>query len=205
MPRWAKIVVWTLVFAACAGAGAYVAGHTNPFPPGVEDPGARPPETVTPTGTSSSPVGSRDVATGSLTARSTHRLHYGGSCRSDWRGTWKVVLGPDGRISDGQAIARLVPGTAGCDFTQAQVQTERVDLAVTGTWSRGGADQLRVKLRFVDPRVSPIGSQDLGGLLATLPDIQPVVTSAQARIRSTKPDGDEGSYVASYVVALRSS
>jgi hypothetical protein len=30
MPRWAKVVVWTLVFGACAGAGAYVAGHTNP-------------------------------------------------------------------------------------------------------------------------------------------------------------------------------
>ncbi|MGZ4132930.1 MAG: hypothetical protein ACXVWF_07770 [Actinomycetota bacterium] len=202
MPRWVKVVVWTVVFAACAGAGAYVAGHTNPFPPGVEDPGARPP--ATPTSSSTQPVGRNEVALGTLTARSTHRLHYGGACRSDWRATWKVVLGAGGAISTGEATATLVPGTAGCDFTQAQVQTRRVDLTVTGTWSRGSTDQLRVKLRFADPRVDPIGSQDLGGFLATLPDIQPVVTSAPARIRSTKPDGDEGSYDASYLVRFRS-
>ena len=195
--------MWTLVFAACAGAGAYVAGHTNPFPPGVEDPGARPP--VTPTGSPTQPGGRQDVAVGTLTARSTHRLHYGGSCRSDWRATWKVVLGAGGELANGQATATLVPGTAGCDFSQAQVQTKRVDLTVTGTWSRGPTDELRVKLRFADPRVDPIGSQDLGGFLATLPDIQPLVTSAPARIHSTKSDGDEGSYVASYVVAFRSS
>ncbi|MGE5227385.1 MAG: hypothetical protein ACM3OO_10980 [Planctomycetaceae bacterium] len=204
MPRWGKVVVWTVVFAACAGAGAYVAGHTNPFPPGVEDPGARPAPTTTPTSTPTEPIGTR-VAAGTLTARSMHRLHYGGVCRSDWRATWKVALGPGGTISNGEAIATLVPGTAGCDFTQAQVQTKRVDLTVSGTWSRGGADQLRVKLVFADPRVDPIGSQDLGGFLATLPEIRPEVTSAPARIHSTKPDGDEGSYVASYVVAFRPS
>ena len=50
-----KIVAWTLAFAAAAGAGAYVAAHTDPFPPGVDDPGARstsPSTSVVPTPTS---------------------------------------------------------------------------------------------------------------------------------------------------------
>ena len=41
MRRLGKVLAWTLVFAACAAVGAVVAANTNPFPPGVEDPGAR--------------------------------------------------------------------------------------------------------------------------------------------------------------------
>lgn len=42
MSGWVKVVVWILVLLVCAGAGAFVASRTDPFPPGVEDPGARP-------------------------------------------------------------------------------------------------------------------------------------------------------------------
>jgi hypothetical protein len=41
VPRWAKVLIWIVVFAAFAAAGAYAASRTDPFPPGVEDPGAR--------------------------------------------------------------------------------------------------------------------------------------------------------------------
>ena len=42
MPNPLKVVLWMLAFAAAVGAGAFVASRSNPFPPGVEDPGARP-------------------------------------------------------------------------------------------------------------------------------------------------------------------
>ena len=40
MPKAVKILLWIGAFLACAGVGAYVAAHTDPFPPGVDDPGA---------------------------------------------------------------------------------------------------------------------------------------------------------------------
>ena len=40
MRRAVKVLLWIAVFAACFGVGAYVAAHTDPFPPGVDDPGA---------------------------------------------------------------------------------------------------------------------------------------------------------------------
>src|SRR5437762_5821357 len=43
-----KVVVWFAVFAGAAGVGAYVAAHTEPFPPGV-DPGNQFQRTPSPT------------------------------------------------------------------------------------------------------------------------------------------------------------
>jgi hypothetical protein len=185
--RGLKAIVWTGVFAACAGAGAYVASHTNPFPPGVEDPGARPTETPS---TSPAPTAQR----WNLVMRSAtrHELHVGGSCRSGWRSTGVLTIRPDGSAS-GEAVARLEGW--GCDFAVAQVQTRIVRLAVSGH-PRGGA---RLLLRFSEAGVGPPGSQDLGGFIATLPlvnaRLQPMAGHGDTAVSVARGDGDLGRYV----------
>ena len=75
-------MAWVALFAACAGVGAFVAAHTNPFPPGVEDPGVERTPSPTPTPTAT-PAGA--AWSGGAGARTRHDLFVGGSCASDWR------------------------------------------------------------------------------------------------------------------------
>ena len=98
-----KIVVWTLVFAACAAVGAVVAANTNPFPPGVEDPGARPPR-----GDRRSDGVRRSRATSWLVridTRTYHDLFVGGRCAANWRIDVGIAV-VDGPI-DGAGAAAL--------------------------------------------------------------------------------------------------
>jgi hypothetical protein len=184
--RWAKLFVWSGVFLLCAGAGAYVAAHTNPFPPGVEDPGARP---TTPIPTSPAPTAQRWNLV--MYSATRHDLHVGGSCRSGWRTTGLITIDPDGSVS-GDARARLSGWS--CDFPVAQVQTRLVRLIVSGRSSDG-----RVTLRFRRSGEMPAGSQDLGGFTATIGLLEPKIPVADrhgdASVRSTRPDGDLGTYV----------
>jgi hypothetical protein len=183
--RGAKVVIWTGVFIACAGAGAYVAAHTNPFPPGVEDPGARP--TTPPP--SSSPQNERwNLVMDSATR---HELHVGGSCRSGWGTAGVITIHPDGTVT-GTARAR-VRGW-GCDFAVAQVQTRVIRLGV-----RGARTGDRVQVRFSIIGSTPAGSQDLGGFTATIGGMRPElrVTDGHAGggARASRPDGDLGRYI----------
>jgi len=184
--RGVKVVVWTLVFAGCAGAGAFVAAHTNPFPPGVEDPGARP---TTPVPTSPAPTNERWSLVMSSATR--HELHVGGSCRSDWRTTGSITIDPVGRVT-GNAQARLRAWS--CDFPVAQVQTRIVRLHVSGTRS----DE-RIELRFEVADSAPTGSQDLGGFVPTVEVLRPDGDIAGGHVgvaaSATRPDGDLGRYV----------
>jgi hypothetical protein len=182
--RRVKVVIWTVVFVACAGAGAYVAAHTNPFPPGVEDPGARP---TSPT-TSPTPTSQRwNLVIDSATR---HELHVGGSCRSSWRTTGVIRIAPDGSVT-GRAEARL--RRWGCDFPVAQIQTRSVALGVSGSL---GA---RLVLRFVASGSRPTGSQDLGGFVPTLPKLRPSIELSGghggAPASASLTDGDLGRYV----------
>ena len=43
MRRGVKVAAWAAVFLACAGVGAFIAAHTDPFPPGVDRPSATSP------------------------------------------------------------------------------------------------------------------------------------------------------------------
>jgi hypothetical protein len=185
--RGVKVVIWTGVFVACAGAGAYVAAHTNPFPPGVEDPGARP---TSPPQTSPTP-GAQRWSLGMMTT-SFHQLHVGGRCRSAWDTSGAVTIGPDGAAA-GRARAELVPAPPVCDFPTAQVQTKNITLAVTGR--RTGN---RLVLRFTIAGRSPTGSNDLGGFVETLGLVMPKVDlgseSPSATARARKSDGDLGYY-----------
>ena len=186
MRRGVKVIVWTGVLAVCAGAGAFVAAHTNPFPPGVEDPGARP---TTPPPTSAPPANERwDLVMFSATR---HDLHVGGACRSGWRTTGVLTIHPDGTAS-GEAEARLEGWS--CDFSVAQVQSRTVRLAVSGRPIGAG-----LNLRFHEAGLSPPGSQDLGGFVATLPLVNARIRLAgghsDAKVSVSRPDGDLGRYV----------
>jgi hypothetical protein len=183
--RGIKVVIWTGVFVVCAGAGAYVAAHTNPFPPGVEDPGARP---TSPPPTSPTPSAQRwDLVMTSLTR---HMLHVGGACRSSWRTSGVIAIAPGGAVT-GRARARV--RSWGCDFTVAQVQTRTITLDVSGSLSA------QMVLRFSPTGSRPTGSQDLGGFVATLPKLRPAIDASGghgvARASAAKPDGGLGRYV----------
>jgi hypothetical protein len=155
MRGWQKAFLWTGILLLCAGVGAFIASRTNPFPPGVRDPVALPSESPSPS--------TVDLVRWSLTmsSRTTHTYHVGGSCTSDWHLEGEIELTGSGRV-DGRGVARLKPG-AKCDFPSAQVQARRVVVAIVGI--RDG-DEL--DLRFQDAGRKPAGSQDLGGFLKTL-------------------------------------
>ena len=123
MPWWAKVVIWAAVFALCAAAGGLLASRTDPFPPGVEDPGSHPAE---PSGTPTDEA--PPIWTGGLKADTEHRLHVGGTCRSDWRGRYRVVLLEDGSIDGIGGVATPQPWSARCDFDQEQLQVGSVEL-----------------------------------------------------------------------------
>jgi hypothetical protein len=186
VPRWVKLTLWLGVFGVCAGVGAFVAAHTNPFPPGVEDPGARP---TTSASTTRAPSNQRwDLLMNDATR---HDLHVGGSCRSRWFTSGYVTILPDG-TAEGEALA-LLRGW-GCDFPVAQVQTRKITLIVTGRSSGG-----RLALGFKEAGIAPTGSQDLGGFLATIRRLAPVIRLTDghggAGAAASRPDGDLGRFV----------
>jgi hypothetical protein len=189
-----KIVLWVAAFAVAAGAGAFVASRSNPFPPGVEDPGAR--STATPaTSSATGPVAWRLA----MTSKTEHRLHEGGACRSDWVTKGYVVVRPNGNTT-GTATAKVQPG-AGCPFPQSQVQLTTVQIDISG--SLAGST---LTLSLDEVASSPIGAHDLGGFIATLPLIDPEVSmgveTGEGAATASDPDGDQGSYVSRNEVQL---
>jgi hypothetical protein len=186
MPKALKVVLWVLVFAAAVGAGAYQASKSNPFPPGVEDPGARPTASAHRT---PPPQDDASAAHLEMQITSEHVLHVGGSCESHWDVTGTVSIAESGRAT-GDAKATLTERAA-CDFSQAQVQTKAIELLVSGKTVRG-----RLRLSLAEAGRSPAGSQDLGGLPNTLALIHPELDPAggSATVVVTRPDGDLGRY-----------
>jgi hypothetical protein len=197
MPRAVKVLIWVVVFSGAAGAGAYVASHTDPFPPGVEDPGARPTK-ASPTRTpspSSEPPGPASWS-GTMASQTYHQFHVGGRCTTRWATRLSFTIDEDGRVT-GNGEAEL-QGDAACDFPVAQVQTKSISVRVTGAVHDGRF----VMLRFTEAGRDPVGSHDLGGLVGTLKAIRPAVkmppttgVSGRASITVTVPDGDLGRYV----------
>jgi len=187
VPKALKVFAWVLLFAAFVGAGAFTASRSDPFPPGVPDPGARP--TTTPTHTAPSPT----VWALGMVSGTTHRLHVGGSCRSNWSISGTLTIQPNGRTA-GDALATL-RAPASCDFPQSQVQTRKIRLVVTGKLAGGS-----LRLSFSEAGRTPVGSQDLGGFTNTLSLIRPVIRlpdgarGSEASVKATRPDGDLGIY-----------
>ncbi len=153
------MAAWAAVFLACAGVGAYIAAHTDPFPPGVDRPGESPIPTVTPT---SSPSPGPVTWVGSLRSVTSHELYVGGKCTTRWRGNLRFTVDAAGRIS-GTATARL-SGKLRCDFPIAQTQVHRFGLAISGRILEGG-----MALRLAQTSIDPTNGHDFGAFGAFLP------------------------------------
>jgi hypothetical protein len=161
MRRGIKVAVWAAVFLACAGVGAFIAAHSNPFPPGVDRPGASPTESVSVT-PSPSPAPVPVKWSGSLRSFTYHQLYVGGRCTTKWRGSLRFTVAESGRV-EGSGAATLA-GPLECDFPIAQVQVRRVTLAVSGRVREG-----RLTLHLTQTAISPSSGHDFGGFVAFLP------------------------------------
>lgn len=198
MRRVTKVVVWTLVFAACAAVGAVVAANTNPFPPGVDDPGVR-----SSAGATGSPTDAPEPsdAGGSwlvrIDTRTYHDLFVGGRCAANWRIDVGIAVA-DGPI-DGAGRATL-KSELRCDEPTAQVQAEGIDLRAVGVLRDG---QLRFRLE--ETGRDPQGSQELSGFLETIPTLRlelPARDGATASYDFEIPDGGQGTFGAAGTVVL---
>lgn len=190
MRRPLKLAIWTLVFLACAGAGAFVASRTDPFPPGVEDPGAR--STATPSSSVTPPPPSTVRVV--VEAATRHELHVGGTCTSDWIIRLDLVVSSDASAR-GTGIARLRRG-ASCAFETAQVQARAVHVSAKGHVEEG---TLLFAMSEEGERV-PAGSVDLGGLVQTLSRVRFSVPLEGPPDNASveRPDGDLGRYLGVY-------
>jgi hypothetical protein len=184
--RVVKGLVWVGVFAACAGVGAYLAANSNPFPPGVEDPGAA--ATSGPAGSASSaPEAGAFIVR--IDVRTFHDLYVGGRCAAGWA-VDAGLSSADGELDGGGAAA--IKGALRCDEPNAQVQAERIDMRTTGTVV---GDEYRFELDVTGR--SPSGAQDLSGFVETMPTLRfeiPAEEGATATFDITLPDGDRGTY-----------
>ena len=161
MRRWVKVAAWAAVFVACAGVGAFVAAHTDPFPPGVDRQGESPFPTVSPS-PSPTPAPRPVVWAGTLRSVTYHDLYVGGRCTTRWRGNLRFTADRAGNIS-GTGAARL-DGKLECDFPIAQTQVRRFGLAVVGHMLEGG-----MKIRLLQTSIDPTNGHDFGGFGPILP------------------------------------
>jgi len=194
--RFAKIVAWTLVFAMCAAVGAVVAANTNPFPPGVEDPGVRS-GSGGGAATPSDEVQPGDSWLVRIDTRTYHDLFVGGRCAANWRIDVGIALA-DGAI-DSAGAARLKSDLR-CDEPTAQVQADRIDLRAVGKLRKG-----ELIFRLEETGRSPAGAQELSGFLQTIPTLSlemPARDGATAGFDEQIPDGGQGTYGMAGTVVL---
>jgi hypothetical protein len=187
------VLLWAVILLACAGVGAFIGSRSNPFPPGVPDPGATSPTE------SASPSPEFVEWPVTMTSRTTHTYHVGGSCTSDWRLEGRLRISEVGRL-DGHGVARLRPG-ARCDFPSAQVQARRIVVLFHG---RREGDTL--DLRFEEGSVRPAGSQDLGAFLKTLGTLRisiPERGGAKVTERTRIEEGEDEVYASLTTIRLR--
>ena len=156
-----KVAAWGAIFLTCAGVGAFVAAHTDPFPPGVDRPGASPTESVSvPPNPSPTPVFVKWV--GSLRSFTYHQLYVGGRCTTRWQGYVHFTVAESGAVEGSGAVH--LSGPLECDFPIAQVEIRRVELALTGRVREG-----RLTLHLAQTALSPSSGHDFGAFGAFLP------------------------------------
>jgi hypothetical protein len=197
MPRWVKVAAWTAVFLACAGAGAYIAAHTDPFPPGVDRPGESPFPTATP---SPSPSPEPVVWAGTLRSVTSHELYVGGRCTTRWHGNLRFTADTAGMIT-GTGNARLF-GRLECDFPIAQTQVRRFGIAVVGRLLPGG-----MRIRLLQTSIDPTNGRDFGAFGPILP-IRMLLATRDGEVheridRQRTDEQGRGTYAWSTVFELR--
>ena len=158
MRRALRVAVWAAVFLGAAGIGAYVAAHTELFPPDVER--------ATATGPSGSPspgsTGAGDPTwTGIIHSDTHHDLYVGGRCTTRWvtEVTFDLLVG--GTI-EGTGTATLENDPV-CTFSNAQINVETIEVTVGGRWDARGFG-----LRLVAGDRTPAGTTDYGGFEFTV-------------------------------------
>jgi hypothetical protein len=185
MRRAAKILAWVIAFSACFAVGAVIAAHSNPFPPGVVDPGApvSPSGVVTPT--------QAPTLKGTLHLQSVHYLYVGGACRTNWKGSLAIEVDDKGGLSGTGTID--LSGGLHCDFPVVQAQTRKVIVHIKGTMTGK-----KVTVALTEAARDPKGSSDFGGFSHTLRFLKlSVVTGQQQQVHASRSDGDRGTYTAS--------
>ncbi len=159
MRRGIKVAAWAAVFLACAGVGAFIAAHTDPFPPGVDRPGASP---VATRDASSSPSPAPAVrGCGSVQSVTYHDLYVGGRC------TTRLAREPpftvDSRAGSGHR-ARAAGRQASLRLPDRADAGASVRVAVVGGTLEGG-----VALRLSQASIDPTNGRDYGAFGAFLP------------------------------------
>ena len=183
--RFLKVAAWAVVFLACAAVGAFVAARSDPFPPGVEDPGVRPSPGV---GADASGLETWPAV---MNSRTWHDLPVGGRCATSWQTDLDLVVDDAGTVTI-EGTARL-NGDLQCDFPTAQLQTEASKIQGEG---RLRGDELVFTLSEAGRR--PAGSKDYGGLTNTLNFLRfriPAEDGATVIVSFTRPaDAGRGEY-----------
>jgi hypothetical protein len=158
MPRPVRIALWSAAFVAAAGIGAFVAAHSNPFPPSV-DGGGTPTVALT---TGPPPSSPPQVWSGTIESTTSHVLYVGGTCETDWRGTLLLTVHEDASVQGRGTVRRV--GPLRCDFPTSQAQIARFTLVVTGNATSKGFE-----LHLAEATRTPsTGADDYGGFLRTV-------------------------------------
>lgn len=191
MNRWMKVAGWVFAFSASFAVGAVIAAHSDPFPPGVTDPGAP----VTPT-TTPSPTPTPTALTGTLDLQTVHTLYVGGACRTNWHGILSLQADATGTLT-GTGTFDLLGGLH-CDFPVVQVQTKTITVSVAGSMKGQ-----RASLTLTDTGRDPKASSDFGGLAHTVEFLNlSVVTGRTQQVHAYRSDGDRGGYTATGTFAV---
>ncbi len=184
MNRWMKVTGWVFAFSASFAVGAVIAGHSDPFPPGVTDPG------VAVTSTTPPPTPAGTTLTGTLDLQTVHTLYVGGACRTNWRGTLSLQEDSTGTVTGTGTLDLL--GGLHCDFPAVQVQTKTITVSVAGS-----VKGQRVSLTLTYTSRDPKASSDFGGLAHTMEFLRlSVVTGGSQQVHASRYDGDRGTYIA---------
>ena len=190
MRRVLKVALWAAVFLGAAGIGAYAAAHSELFPPEVEEARSAGASAVP---TSSIPALGDPTWSGTIRSVSHHDLYVGGRCSTQWVTKLSFDALESGRIV-GTGAARL-DGDRVCTFPNAQVNAERIEVSVEGSWDEDG-----FHIRLNDGDRAPRGTADYGGFAPTVFDDAPTAvmdvaldseTTASATIRMERVD-DQG-------------
>jgi hypothetical protein len=183
--RLLKTAAWAAVFLSCAGVGAFLAAQTDPFPPGVDDPGLRPAPS---TGTDAPGLVTWPAV---LSSRTWHDLPVGGRCATSFRTDLDLVVDDAGHVTI-EGTARL-NGELRCDFPTAQLQSEELKIV--------GSGRLRGKgfvFTLSEAGRLPLGSKDYGGFTNTLNFLRfrvPAEEGASVTVSFARPaDAGRGEY-----------